>query len=131
MRGKAAALDHAGVESGITPAYAGKSVQEGSVFMIYWDHPRLCGEKQLLSSLIQQGIGSPPPMRGKVFIIFCALAVFRITPAYAGKRHILRRPRCTDQDHPRLCGEKFSLTAAVPLLAGSPPPMRGKGTSRS
>ena len=26
MRGKAAALDHAGVDSGITPAYAGKSL---------------------------------------------------------------------------------------------------------
>ena len=29
MRGKAAALDHAGVDTGITPAYAGKSPLSG------------------------------------------------------------------------------------------------------
>ena len=45
MRGKAAALDHAGVESGITPAYAGKSSELKKRNKKCRDHPRLCGEK--------------------------------------------------------------------------------------
>ena len=66
MRGKAAALDHAGVESGITPAYAGKSFSMRKKPFKGRDHPRLCGEK------------------GETFRRF--LRYDRITPAYAGKR---------------------------------------------
>ena len=54
------------------------------------DHPRLCGEKDLIDAV--------------------DLAGGRITPAYAGKS-----PRCPSavtaaEDHPRLCGEKPNLT---------------------
>ena len=48
MRGK---VGHAGenhVESGITPAYAGKSYFKPSYFQKGGDHPRLCGEKKNL-----------------------------------------------------------------------------------
>ena len=30
------------------------------------DHPRLCGEKGFEKKTLNQSIGSPPPMRGKV-----------------------------------------------------------------
>ena len=30
------------------------------------------------------------------------------------------------EDHPRLCGEKKFLTIFTTVIAGSPPPMRGK-----
>ena len=33
---------------GITPAYAGKSVQESTAEVLPRDHPRLCGEKPAL-----------------------------------------------------------------------------------
>ena len=49
-----------------------------------------------------------------------------ITPAYAGKRPP-EPPKLTQQeDHPRLCGEKFFRRIRPAQLPGSPPPMRGK-----
>ena len=51
---------------------------------------------------------------------------YRITPAYAGKS-VLGDPRChSSRDHPRLCGEKFSIRSTKSNCPGSPPPMRGK-----
>ena len=49
------------------------------------DHPRLCGEKTTIWTKLITGTGSPPPMRGKDIKIFKSIALFRITPAYAGK----------------------------------------------
>ena len=50
--------------------------------------------------------GSPPPMRGKV-----------TGSQFCGQRM---------WDHPRLCGEKFSVHGEPHYAPGSPPPMRGK-----
>ena len=72
----------------ITPAYAGKSDDTHSVPLKYQDHPRLCGEKAILSCVQRSKYGSPPPMRGKVNFHFFFLRIFRITPAYAGKSRI-------------------------------------------
>ena len=65
MRGKARCKGFLHIFIGITPAYAGKSIRHHDVKVCYRDHPRLCGEKQLLSSVAMYGQGSPPPMRGK------------------------------------------------------------------
>ncbi len=85
MRGKAlpAALAIGG--AGITPAYAGKSVYILICSYPARDHPRLCGEKCIHYILFRNGVGSPPPMRGKVDGCMQAIAKLRITPAYAGK----------------------------------------------
>ena len=56
-------------------------------------------------------------------------ATLRITPAYAGKSVYVRIYSGTLQDHPRLCGEKFSFSFLAIWFRGSPPPMRGKGSS--
>ena len=50
----------------ITPAYAGKSIDEVYNVIGYKDHPRLCGEKYFLGMKSEKFNG--------------------ITPAYAGKR---------------------------------------------
>ena len=71
-------------------------------------------------------MGSPPPMRGKVYAIFSVLSPTGITPAYAGKRTGRRNPRIPHKDHPRLCGEKLMIDLSVLWVRGSPPPMRGK-----
>ena len=90
----------------ITPAYAGKSFrilrQAGEVE----DHPRLCGEKQLIQLQHLPSMGSPPPMRGKV-------STSILSPDTYG-------------DHPRLCGEKSWQSFVPAVMLGSPPPMRGK-----
>ena len=65
-------------------------------------------------------------MRGKVAIIEKSDKVFRITPAYAGKRTPQNPKNPVRRDHPRLCGEKNEMDNAPCRRKGSPPPMRGK-----
>ena len=70
--------------------------------------------------------GSPPPMRGKVPADSLRSRLRGITPAYAGKSGTFAMPQFTQQDHPRLCGEKPERSRLYPCREGSPPPMRGK-----
>ena len=68
-------------------------------------------------------------MRGKVRRLHSVLARFGITPAYAGKSASTRSADRCMQDHPRLCGEKAGGVKMEIDVKGSPPPMRGKGSS--
>ena len=111
---------------GITPAYAGKSLISQAPDRSRQDHPRLCGEKYLVSYHTVGAAGSPPPMRGKVTEAETVTKEDRITPAYAGKSLTDPQPVFSNQDHPRLCGEKFVMRSRRLLCLGSPPPMRGK-----
>ena len=86
MRGKVMMRKDDKTKYGITPAYAGKSVAQAALNVIMRDHPRLCGEKQIQIVLVHKRIGSPPPMRGKVYIKDDRQLTAGITPAYAGKR---------------------------------------------
>ena len=45
VRGKVRLGVVRGHEGGITPAYAGKSDYRCVTAQAYWDHPRVCGEK--------------------------------------------------------------------------------------
>ena len=106
MRGKEGFLFYWFWWCRITPAYAGKREDTVSRPDSPRDHPRLCGEKFLLSFVHSQ---------------FCG-----ITPAYAGKSTPATAARIPTGDHPRLCGEKVYDNGAVVNTSGSPPPMRGK-----
>ena len=86
MRGKVATAAPILLGSGITPAYAGKRQSFVPCFRSHRDHPRLCGEKELLGLEFDTIMGSPPPMRGKAQRAFHGIMTIRITPAYAGKR---------------------------------------------
>ncbi len=86
MRGKDSYQITDALGNGITPAYAGKSTKYEYGERELGDHPRLCGEKSTIHHVLNKEIGSPPPMRGKVFLAPLVLSVIRITPAYAGKR---------------------------------------------
>ena len=70
------------------------------------DHPRLCGEKDRTRSMSCGHRGSPPPMRGKEDGMKIRVDLDRITPAYAGKSWQYQRRQISNEDHPRLCGEK-------------------------
>ena len=50
----------------------------------------------------------------------------RITPACAGKSAAGDAKLWVLEDHPRVCGEKFSMILSIALLLGSPPRVRGK-----
>ena len=108
MRGKETHTGQSTKQHGITPAYAGKSPMWYACCLSQRDHPRLCGEKAAITVASTFSLGSPPPMRGKVFLAPLVLSVIRITPAYAGKSTQILWNCFFDQDHPRLCGEKGS-----------------------
>ena len=65
-------------------------------------------------------------MRGKVYTTPPMLFIYRITPAYAGKRVDVPKRKTYEEDHPRLCGEKVRFGLTLDKIQGSPPPMRGK-----
>ena len=50
----------------ITPACAGKSTKSRNAIRSRWDHPRMCGEKNIWVADVTTSIGSPPHVRGKV-----------------------------------------------------------------
>ena len=114
------------LDSGITPACAGKSFQAAESRQAGRDHPRVCGEKARSSSPLYFLPGSPPRMRGKVPVDQCNNAATGITPAYAGKRALCFRTLSHMRDHPRVCGEKRSGKWPRHRWQGSPPRMRGK-----
>ena len=130
MRGKVVWLCLGLVVTGITPAYAGKSVTAQQDFIIDRDHPRVCGEKYSRSTPNLGIEGSPPRMRGKGSCGRAAGLSVGITPAYAGKS---TRRKCMQQvhgDHPRVCGEKGISAFKGYIQEGSPPRMRGKADHR-
>ena len=65
MRGKGIQPCNQWVRVGITPAYAGKSIQRGRPDHASRDHPRVCGEKKCRGRARHSESGSPPRMRGK------------------------------------------------------------------
>ena len=93
---------------------------------IAWDHPRVCGEKRLILFVRLAVLGSPPRMRGKARNKCTKTTEYRITPAYAGKRHSANCPAFRSRDHPRVCGEKREEDYYDGNDTGSPPRMRGK-----
>ena len=111
---------------GITPAYAGKSSRVSSFLWLFWDHPRVCGEKGTGLTNVTSPMGSPPRMRGKDRHRVAVAYGNRITPAYAGKRAGACARGASTRDHPRVCGEKLKFGTNVTKNPGSPPRVRGK-----
>ena len=69
----------------ITPACAGKTYKRGGVELPSEDHPRVCGENQILCLRHTIGTGSPPRVRGKRSGCSGRVSQWGITPACAGK----------------------------------------------
>ena len=110
----------------ITPACAGKRRSDWIIRSIYWDHPRMCGEKKGGCATLYWVRGSPPRVQGKVHFLKIGLNERGITPAYAGKRVCPLHRSPWHRDHPRVCGEKPAMMVCSLEYWGSPPRMRGK-----
>ena len=67
----------------------------------------MCGEKMMSLVFPLHPRGSPPHVRGKDVKQAIKIMMQRITPACAGKRVEFYAERHKDQDHPRMCGEKY------------------------
>ena len=110
----------------ITPAWAGKRYVKEVCIVLAQDHPRMGGEKLLISFKQIFCQGSPPHGRGKGIWIMKSWANDRITPAWAGKRCVLYFSHYLTWDHPRMGGEKQVSDLQVRVESGSPPHGRGK-----
>ena len=113
----------------VSPAYAGKSPAAAYACPGTQDHPRVCGEKLYTPCVIAPSVGSPPRMREKARQQEHLAAQSGITPACAGKSIIEATSRALNEDHPRMCGEKGPEEMARYLMGGSPPHVRGKGST--
>ena len=65
-------------------------------------------------------------MRGKELRCEIGMTQEGITPAYAGKRNACNFVIISQQDHPRLCGEKFFLAPLVLSVIRITPAYAGK-----
>ena len=110
---------------GITPACAGNRYIDVVQGLLQEDHPRVCGEQIVSSSVIRCLLGSPPRVRGTEIQAGKGLGRDRITPACAGNRPTLAGRIVMCADHPRVCGEQLLVFTHSPLHTGSPPRVRG------
>ena len=90
------------------------------------DHPRVCGKNELLESLRNESVGSPPRVREKQGWYKCQPKSFRITPACAGKTCLVSLRCLCSWDHPRVCGKNLYTLAYKACSSGSPPRVREK-----
>ncbi len=110
----------------ITPAGAGKTPLIRHPAGAGRDHPRRCGENGAVQPHQPVGGGSPPQVRGKLFVNRFFAKIKRITPAGAGKTATPRTRLVVSRDHPRRCGENTRALADNLDIRGSPPQVRGK-----
>ena len=130
VRGKLLSMICGSASTRITPAGAGKTATPRARFVVSWDHPRRCGENSNIALAKSTRIGSPPQVRGKPLVSFCAVTSARITPAGAGKTPTPLRNRLKAADHPRRCGENAPRLCRSARRGGSPPQVRGKPAYR-
>ena len=126
MRGRVSGTPALLPSCGITPAYAGKRIIICPTSCPVGDHPRVCGEELCHPQRRSPSRGSPPRMRGRVFVFTHINVYERITPAYAGKSQLFQNEHHHAEDHPRVCGEETLYSGILRVVLGSPPRMRGR-----
>ena len=90
-------------------------------------HPRVCGEQYPVQPANTLWLGSSPRVRGAGIAVRRVGAVDGIIPACAGSSRASGREHPCVRDHPRVCGEQELPFAALVLLTGSSPRVRGGG----
>ena len=140
--------------SRIIPACAGNTCRSGNAAPSRRDHPRVCGEHNLIKSFVDGKTGSSPRVRGtprtnrphnlmpgiipacagntqSLLLFGCRIVdaevvdEFGIIPACAGNTHCMTPTSAVSWDHPRVCGEHFVSCGDFPLAKGSSPRVRG------
>ena len=108
------------------PAYAGKTAPKASSQLLWWEHPRVCGENAHTKNISNLTQGTSPRMRGKRGITKPILSGTRNIPAYAGKTKMRCAYSLERSEHPRVCGENVGAGSGLPVAQGTSPRMRGK-----
>ena len=125
MRGAASRLHSVDSLLRITPACAGSRRGCSVSVCLSEDHPRVCGEQLAYMKHERPFIGSPPRVRGAVSITKLIFCNKRITPACAGSRTFWAFFVVWAADHPRVCGEQYTVMVGAQRPQGSPPRVRG------
>ena len=105
MRGTPHAPPHATPDCRIIPAHAGNTNTNMDPNHGSGDHPRACGEHELLKKQPEPGVGSSPRMRGTLCARDFAVQPYGIIPAHAGNTYLINASKVFQRDHPRACGE--------------------------
>ena len=90
-------------------------------------HPRVCGERILITMPHGRSHGSSPRVRGTVQSHRACALHRRFIPACAGNGRRPRRCRCRPPVHPRVCGERGPPQDVADSGDGSSPRVRGTG----
>ena len=113
---------------GITPAYAGNTLNRYINHQASWDHPRVCGEHFFSVHNRGRAVGSSPRMRGTHARAARGDPFGGIIPAYAENTKRSSNSARRSWDHPRVCGGTRRSGAAgsgrsgiIPAYAGSTP----------
>ena len=110
MRGAPGRAGHQFDAHGIIPAYAGSTFKQDPLGRITGDHPRVCGEHRSYVYDYSNAEGSSPRMRGALVCIPLSKWLIRIIPAYAGSTVYADVVKALLGDHPRVCGEHFTMS---------------------
>ena len=110
---------------GIIPACAGSTTRPSATTVPPRDHPRMCGEHPVQNSTALANGGSSPHVRGAQGWIRWLTRSPGIIPACAGSTHSTTSRPSGTWDHPRMCGEHFTLHPAGSNPQGSSPHVRG------
>ena len=124
-RGAANGRDQAETMPGIIPAHAGSSPAAGRRHRCGRNHPRVCGEQTLRQQDAEAYVGSSPRVRGAAIDVPKASIAPGIIPARAGSSRACGTGATGSWNHPRAGGEQELPFAALVLLTGSSPRMRG------
>lgn len=89
-------------------------------------NPRVGGEKELDDRFKTAELGSPPRRRGKGVNVNCSADDIGITPAWAGKSPAFIENGHTNEDHPRMGGEKPPIHSWLSVGTGITPAWAGK-----
>ena len=112
-------------QCGIIPALAGNTASIARPSLRRGDHPRACGEHQMVLEQSPYPVGSSPRLRGTRSPPSCSMLMPGIIPALAGNTGN-RKPRTVVvRDHPRACGEHTTMRFEVDCDSGSSPRLRG------
>ena len=109
VRGTPAASDSRPLACGIIPACAGNTSMNVSMVSMTRDHPRVCGEHAILRAACSWLSGSSPRVRGTRCWRWLPRRSCGIIPACAGNTKAQRCGDAESRDHPRVCGEHYTV----------------------
>ena len=125
VRGTPCSGEIARTLGGIIPACAGNTRLSSKFPAPVRDHPRVCGEHEMLGRYTSIDEGSSPRVRGTRPAIPSLETYLGIIPACAGNTSCKSMCVKIARDHPRVCGEHPPQKTRMPAEVGSSPRVRG------